>query len=214
MIQLPKHIGTNNGDPEHTSLDGEHWNFFFTVFTPTYNRARTLHRVYNSLSAQTYRDFEWLVIDDGSTDNTSQLIQEWMEKADFPIRYYFQENQGKHIAWNRAADLARGEYFLCADSDDAFVPHALERFAEALNTISDEERDRFYGVVALCMDPSGQVIGDKFPPETHSTDFVELHLFKYESKVKNGTAAKRQSTEQYDLTKLFAAACCRKARFG
>lgn len=154
-------------------------NYYFTVFTPTYNRAHTLHRVYNSLCSQTYRHFEWLIIDDGSTDNTKELVEQWINVADFPIRYLYQENQGKHIAWNRAADLAHGEYFLCADSDDAFVPHALERFSEALSSIGNQENERFYGVVALYMDTSGAVIGDEFPAGISVTDFVELHLFKY-----------------------------------
>ena len=70
----------------------------FTVFTPTYNRAHTLHRVYDSLCAQTLRDFEWLVIDDGSTDGTADLIANWAKSADFPIRYFKQEHSGRHGA--------------------------------------------------------------------------------------------------------------------
>src|SRR5271157_5948645 len=101
---------------------------YFTVFTPTYNRVRLLPRVYNSLCKQTYSNFEWLIIDDGSTDGTPDLVKKWESEGHLSIRYYHQENQGKHIAWNKAADLARGEYFLCADSDDEFVPNSLESF--------------------------------------------------------------------------------------
>jgi glycosyltransferase involved in cell wall biosynthesis len=82
----------------------------FTVFTPTYNRAHTIHRVYDSLCAQTLRDFEWLVIDDGSTDNTAELVAKWAEVAKFPIRYFKQKNLGKHFAHNRALVEATG-YF-------------------------------------------------------------------------------------------------------
>ena len=74
----------------------------FTVFTATYNRAHLLHRVYDSLMAQTFRDFEWLVVDDGSADETSALIEAWRNEADFPVRYYHQKNQGKHVAYNHA----------------------------------------------------------------------------------------------------------------
>src|SRR5215471_10000349 len=74
----------------------------FTVFTASYNRAHTIHRVFNSLSAQTLRDFEWLVVDDGSTDRTAELIGAWTKTADFPIRYFKQEHSGKHVARNLA----------------------------------------------------------------------------------------------------------------
>ena len=83
----------------------------FTVFTPTYNRAHTLHRVYDSLRAQTLRDFEWLVVDDDSTDDTSGLIAQWIKTADFPIRYFRQAHSGKHFAHNLAVREARGKMF-------------------------------------------------------------------------------------------------------
>jgi len=98
----------------------------YTVFTPTFNRAHTLHRVFDSLVAQTYRDFEWIVIDDGSTDDTQSLIKLWQQQADFPIHYHYQVNSGKHIAYNYAVKLAHGELFLVIDSDDGFVVNALE----------------------------------------------------------------------------------------
>src|SRR5580658_2083591 len=96
--------------------------YAFTVFTATYNRAHTIKRVFDSLCAQTLRDFEWLVIDDGSTDNTSELIANWAKIAHFPIRYFRQDHSGKHIAHNLAAREARGQFFLVFDSDDACIP--------------------------------------------------------------------------------------------
>lgn len=98
----------------------------FTVFTPTFNRAHTLHRVYDSLGQQSFRNFEWLVVDDGSTDNTEQLVRDWKSNSDFPIRYEKQANSGKHVAINKAARLAKGALFLIADSDDAFSSEALQ----------------------------------------------------------------------------------------
>src|ERR1700736_1708087 len=92
---------------------------FFTVFTPTYNRAHTLHRVFNSLKAQSFRDFEWVLVDDGSTDNTEELAELWIKTADFPIRYFWQKNSGKHIAYNFGIREARGQMFAVLDSDDA-----------------------------------------------------------------------------------------------
>lgn len=105
-----------------------------SVVTPTYNRAHTLHRVYESLVGQTLRGtpdaplFEWIVIDDGSADDTRELVAEYAREAPFPVRYHFQENQGKAAALNAGFDLARGELLLMADSDDRFVPETMETF--------------------------------------------------------------------------------------
>lgn len=97
-----------------------------TVFTPTYNRAYILPVLYKSLQMQSCMDFEWLVIDDGSTDNTVELLKEWgnQEKM-FNIRVFRQENSGKCSAINRALDLARGDYFFVMDSDDWLTPDAI-----------------------------------------------------------------------------------------
>ena len=99
-----------------------------TVFTPTYNRAYILHNLYHSLQRQTCRDFEWLIVDDGSTDNTEALVTSWIaEDNDFPIRYYKQPNGGKHRAINWALDLAQGRLFFTVDSDDYLTDDALEK---------------------------------------------------------------------------------------
>jgi glycosyltransferase involved in cell wall biosynthesis len=134
--------------------------YTFTVFTATFNRAHTLHRPYASLAAQTCRDFEWIVIDDGSTDDTPAKVGRWRGEAPFPIVYERQENRGKHIAHNRAAALARGSLFVILDSDDELVPEALERFRQHWNALGEEERRDFLGVVCLCRDAaSGRVLG-------------------------------------------------------
>src|SRR4051794_24520469 len=102
--------------------------YTFTVFTSTRNRAHTLERPFHSLKAQTFRDFEWLIIDNGSTDGTRELVERFQSEADFPIRYLWQEDAGKHGSLNRGIELAEGELFLILDSDDGCVPEALERF--------------------------------------------------------------------------------------
>ena len=103
-----------------------------TVFTPTYNRAGTIERLYRSLQKQSYKDFEWLVIDDGSSDDTRDLFESrWcLENNDFPIRYIFSQNKGKMKEINAALDLAEGELFFTVDSDDWLVEDALELIAE------------------------------------------------------------------------------------
>jgi glycosyltransferase involved in cell wall biosynthesis len=146
----------------------------FTVFTPTYNRAHTLHRVFDSLCAQTLRDFEWLVVDDGSTDGTPELIAGWTKAADFPIRYFRQEHSGKHFAHNLAAQHAQGQFFLALDSDDGCVPQAMERMAYHWNAIPFGERAGFSGVAGLCVDQDKRLLGDRFPADPLDTNLREL----------------------------------------
>lgn len=98
----------------------------FTVFTPTYNRSALLSRLFQSLTNQTVRNFEWLIIDDGSTDNTEEVVAHFITQADFPVRYIKQKNQGKHIAINTALQNAHGEWYLPIDSDDFLRNNCLE----------------------------------------------------------------------------------------
>lgn len=102
-----------------------------TVFTPTYNRAYIIEQLYRSLQRQKYKDFEWLVVDDGSTDHTEELFKRWeTEENSFPIRYYRKDNGGKCRAINCALDLAQGKLFFTVDSDDFLTDDALEKIAK------------------------------------------------------------------------------------
>lgn len=147
---------------------------YFTVFTPTHNRAHTLSRVYESLRAQTDPRFEWVVVDDGSTDCTAETVAAWRSEADFPIRYLHQDNRGKHVAFNRAVREARGDLFLALDSDDECAPQALERFAHHWSAIPDDERSAYCGVTALCADQTGRLVGTRFPADPTDSDALEL----------------------------------------
>lgn len=118
-----------------------------TVFTPTYNRAYIIENLYRSIQRQTFTDFEWLVIDDGSSDGTEELFQKWMQEDNgFPIRYCKKENGGKCRAINRALEMAQGELFFTVDSDDYLTDDALEKVAawEALLP----KNEKFCGIVA------------------------------------------------------------------
>jgi glycosyltransferase involved in cell wall biosynthesis/SAM-dependent methyltransferase len=160
---------------------GRAYDHTFTVFTPTYNRADTLPRVYESLAAQSFRDFEWLVCDDGSTDGTRALVEGWIREAAFPIRYFRQPNQGKHVAYNNGVRRARGELFLTLDSDDACVPQALERFKRLWESIPEPDREQFSAVTALCVDQHGHLVGDRFPFDPTDSDSLEI---RYRFKVR------------------------------
>jgi glycosyltransferase involved in cell wall biosynthesis len=137
--------------------------FLFTVFTPTFNRQQTLPRVYESLLSQSYTDFDWIIVDDGSTDGTPDLVKSWEKSSPFPIRYLYQENRGKHRAFNKAVAMAKGALFLPLDSDDACVPETLEKFSGYWNDISEKDRESFSGITVHCMDRSGNIIGSRFP---------------------------------------------------
>ena len=117
-----------------------------TVFTPTYNRAYIIENLYRSLQRQTFRDFEWLIVDDGSTDNTEELINGWIEdNNDFPIRYYKKENGGKCRAINFGVDLAKGLLFFNVDSDDYLTDDALEKVAQWGESLPKDKK--YCGVV-------------------------------------------------------------------
>lgn len=149
-----------------------------TVFTPTYNRAAVLHRVYDSLVCQTYRDFDWLIVDDGSTDDTKSVVEAFAAQSDFPIRYIYQENQGKHIATNRAVEQTQSELFVIADSDDSFTPDALQKLVAAWDSIAEAEKPHFKGVICRCYDSqTGEPIGI-FPAKTFDSNDLEGN-FKY-----------------------------------
>lgn len=117
-----------------------------TVFTPTYNRAYIIEKLYRSLQRQTFRDFEWLIVDDGSTDNTADIVAIWQhEENDFPIRYYKKENGGKCRAINYGVDFAEGELFFNVDSDDYLTDDALEKIDQWEHSLPKD--GRFCGVV-------------------------------------------------------------------
>jgi len=151
------------------------YNYTFTVFTPTFNRAHELENVYNCLLAQTYNNFEWLIVDDGSTDKTRKLIEKWRKAGRLDIQYYYQKNMGLHAAINHGVREARGELFLKLDSDDVCEPNALERFIFHWNNIPYKKRNEYSAVTALCKDENGNIIGDKFKNDIFDSDSIEIH---------------------------------------
>ena len=131
-----------------------------TVFTPVYNRAYIINQLYQSLLHQNNYDFEWLLIDDGSTDNIAELVSRWIaDTKDFEIRFYRQPNGGKHRAINKGVQLAKGDAFLIVDSDDYLTEDAIDTVNGYWTQIQD--KPEFAGVSGLRMHQNGQMIGGR-----------------------------------------------------
>ena len=132
-----------------------------TVFTPTYNRANFLPQLYDSLSQQNFKDFEWLIVDDGSTDHTEKLIKSWQQKTHINIRFFKQENSGKHIAINKGVSLAEGILFFIVDSDDLLLKNSLKTISDYYDIYKSKEK--FGGIVGRRLDKKGNFIGTLTP---------------------------------------------------
>lgn len=118
-----------------------------TIFTSTYNRAYTIGLLYDSLKKQTFKDFEWVVIDDGSLDNTRELFEKWIKEDNFfPIYYKYVENGGMHRAINKGVNIAKGELFMMVDSDDYLVEDALYYVDKIEKTIENKDKHLFAGI--------------------------------------------------------------------
>lgn len=147
-----------------------------TVFTPAYNRAELLPKLYKSLEEQTSFEFEWLIVDDGSQDRTKELVNDIIRKSKhFPIRYYYQENHGKHVAINTGVQLARGEMFFIVDSDDWLPNNAIEiiySFFAEIKALSG-----YAGVAGLKLYGNGETVGCTF--EGRAVDCTSLERAKH-----------------------------------
>lgn len=147
-----------------------------TIFTPTYNRAYCLGKGYEALRRQTSKDFEWIIIDDGSSDNTKELVASWMAQDNsFAIRYHYKENGGMYTGYNAAIAMARTKLCVCVDSDDWLTDDAVEKI---LNHWEKNGSEEYAGVVGLDCFESGEILGDPFP-EQKSINLIDLAVGRY-----------------------------------
>jgi glycosyltransferase involved in cell wall biosynthesis len=142
-----------------------------TVFTPTYNRAYCLHMGYEALKRQTSKDFKWLIIDDGSTDNTKELVDSWIAEDVVEIEYCYKENGGMHTGHNKAYELINTELNVCIDSDDWMPDDAVERILFLWGEYGDR---RFAGIIGLDQTKHGRIIGNSFPDKLKVCKYSEL----------------------------------------
>lgn len=167
-----------------------------TVFTPTYNRSQTLQRTYQSLIRQSNKDFIWLIVDDGSTDDTAKQVEMWHNiENGFQIRYVYKENGGLHTGYNKAIELLDTELAVCVDSDDYLTDDAVERIVNYWNRFGS---DSVAGIIALDCDLNGCIIGDRFP-EQERINLIDLLVGRYP--IKNGD---RKIVVRSDLYKSVA----------
>lgn len=143
-----------------------------TIFTPTFNRAYILCNLYESLIQQTNNDFVWLIVDDGSTDNTEELINNWKRENKIEIDYYKQTNQGKHIAFNKALELCRSPLFFCVDSDDKLTFDAVQIISDLYNK---EITSDILGFYMRKGDLDGNPLGQNWPYNVKYLTLNELY---------------------------------------
>ena len=146
-----------------------------TIFTPTYNRAYILPKLYESLCLQTNKDFEWLIVDDGSTDDTRTVVGKFIQENKMQIDYQYKQNGGLNSAYNYAVAHSQNEIFFRVDSDDSILPDAIERIYENWHLVKNEER--LCGLVFLSQFDDGRLVG------THPfSEITECDFFSYRSK--------------------------------
>lgn len=167
-----------------------------TVFTPAYNRAELLTRCYEWMKKQTCKDFIWMIIDDGSTDNTGDVVREWQKQSNgFTIEYYYKPNGGLYTTYNEAISHIETELCVCIDSDDFMPENAVEII---LDFWKKHGSDRYAGIVGLDYSLQGEPLGDLLPAQT-SVNLIDLLTGKYN--IHNGDRTNVVRTELY---KIFA----------
>ena len=166
----------------------------FTVFTPTFNRKELLEKLYESLQKQTFKDFEWLIVDDGSTDGTKEKVEEFLSEKKLEIKYYFKENGGKQRAYNFATEKANGELFICLDSDDEYVENGLEIILKYWKKY--EKNSDIAGMGYLSTYPNREIIGSSFPEKEMISTQFEIYN-KYGVKGDKGLMFRTEIIKKY-----------------
>lgn len=146
-----------------------------TVFTPSYNRKKELKKLYDSLLKQNYSNFEWLIVDDGSSDDTENYIKELKKQNKININYVYKENGGKQSAYNMGLKKAKGDIFLCIDSDDILKPNILKKISEDFEKY--EGNNKIGGIAYLqgYISDKNKLIGTKFPDDVEIINYFDIY---------------------------------------
>ncbi len=176
-------------------------NIYLTVCTPTYNREQTLHIPFESLMKQTNKNFKWLIIDDGSTDNTKQLVDEYKKKSDFEIEYHYKKNEGRCIALNYSYQFIKTEWVINLDSDDAYCEQTIEKIINIINKLKKmkkEEYNEIWQISGRCIDSeTKEMIGPLYP------DNINELSRKKQDKVRAKVRGEKSCCRKLEILKKF-----------
>ena len=150
-----------------------------TVFTPSYNHGRFLIRVYKSLKRQTNKDFCWIIVDDGSTDGTQEIVKDFLREPEFYINYFLKENGGLHTAYNTAIEKINTPLAACCDADDVLVEDAVDKI---VNFWLKNGSEKYAGIYGLCYDTEGKSIGGPFSEGLHKVNTKDIEIGRIKMK--------------------------------
>lgn len=152
------------------------YSYRFSVFTATYNRGEKIRKVYKNLLNQTFKDFEWCIVNDGSTDITDTIIKQIIKESPFPIQYVFKENGGKHTAWREATKIFKGRYIVGADDDDIILPNALELYDKHWKILEkDCNYNSFWEIRSRVKREDGVIFTPQLPLPWFDSDYNEVN---------------------------------------
>ncbi|MEP0212618.1 MAG: glycosyltransferase family 2 protein [Cellulophaga sp.] len=158
--------------------ESKQYKYSFTIFVPVYNAEQTIYRVFDALDKQTFKDFEVVIINDASTDNSHSVIEDYLKKVDYPVRYINNNiNTHKMSIMHQAIHMAEGELFLIHDADDSCLPSTLQVFYDEFNQIPTEKRGEFSGVSCCCVDQYDKLVGNEFPSSPFYSNAFECQLY-------------------------------------
>lgn len=180
------------------SSDGKGW---LTFFTPSYNRAKFLPRLFDCLKAQTNRNFVWILVCDGSSDNTDDVAKELLDQEVFPMLYISKENGGKHSAFKVALESTKTEFFICMDDDDMYSKDSVNTFLQEWDRINNEGKSAEIGAIrTLARKSDGKyasnipvIIGERCDATTLERTYVQ-HVYQ-----ENWTCYRTEALESIDL---------------
>lgn len=157
------------------------YKYRFTVFTATYNRCEKLKNLYNNLKEQTFKDFEWVIVNDGSIDDTDSVVKSFIEEHLLDIQYINKSNGGKHTAWSAATPLFQGRYVITADDDDPIFNNMLDIFDKNWSILEKQDNyDNYWEIKARCLRENGNLVGKELQHNPFDSDYI---TFSYKLKL-------------------------------